>query len=686
MTLPTSGPLTFANIQTEFGGSNPIGLNEYYAGGSYVASGTTGTYGAVPSSGQIGVQNFYGTSAFVPTYIEQVFSTYLYKGTGATQSIVNNIALSTSGGMVWIKDRSAGVNNNLWDTTRGVGNYIVSNTTSAQANAPSGVSSFNSNGFTQGASFNASGDNLVSWTFRKQAKFFDVVSYTGNATEGYAINHNLGSVPGCIIVKDLTSGSNDWCVYHQSLGNTKAVYLNTTQTPITFDFWANTTPTATQFYVANMSKVNTSGNQYIAYLFASNAGGFGASGADNVITCGNFTADGSGNATVNLGYEPQWILTKRTSSATDWHIYDTMRGFTADNISQQVLYPNLTTAEQTGYPYAVKSTGFSLTGVNGGDTFIYIAIRKGPMAVPTTGTSVFTPISATATTGTSRTVGFRSDTALVKTRNGSSGIFMDRLRGFANSNATGYPELFSNLTNAESVSGTPTVYNVWNTTALDGDYFNGAPTVFYHFQRAPSFFDEVICTQTGSAQNVNHNLTVAPELIILKDRTSAVSWQVGTNFTATTWTNLVLNLTNAGSTGAYNNYINAQPTSTVFRLGGNLGSVGDSFATYLFATCAGVSKVGSYTGTGTLTTINCGFAGGARFVLIKRTDTTSNWFVWDTARGMTAGTDPAFYLNTADPQANANSVYTITTGFQLLASPSEDVNTNGGTYIYLAIA
>jgi len=62
MPLPTSGPLTFDNIQTEFGGTNPIGLNEYYAGGGLVPSGTTGTNGAVPSSGAIGVFNFYGTS------------------------------------------------------------------------------------------------------------------------------------------------------------------------------------------------------------------------------------------------------------------------------------------------------------------------------------------------------------------------------------------------------------------------------------------------------------------------------------------------------------------------------------------------------------------------------------------------------------------------------------------------
>ena len=63
MTLPTSGPISLSDIQGEFGGSNPISLSEYYAGGAYVPAGTTGTYGAVPSSGAISVQNFYGTSA-----------------------------------------------------------------------------------------------------------------------------------------------------------------------------------------------------------------------------------------------------------------------------------------------------------------------------------------------------------------------------------------------------------------------------------------------------------------------------------------------------------------------------------------------------------------------------------------------------------------------------------------------
>ena len=64
MALPTSGPLALTDIQTEFGGSNPISLNEYYAGGSYVPAGTSGTNGAVPSLGEISIANFYGTTNF----------------------------------------------------------------------------------------------------------------------------------------------------------------------------------------------------------------------------------------------------------------------------------------------------------------------------------------------------------------------------------------------------------------------------------------------------------------------------------------------------------------------------------------------------------------------------------------------------------------------------------------------
>lgn len=94
MTLPSSGPLSLADIQTEFGGSNPASLNEYYAGGSYVPAGTSGTYGAVPSSGTISIQNFYGTSG-VPAY--WIIQSIVSGGGGST--VATGAAVDSSGGV-----------------------------------------------------------------------------------------------------------------------------------------------------------------------------------------------------------------------------------------------------------------------------------------------------------------------------------------------------------------------------------------------------------------------------------------------------------------------------------------------------------------------------------------------------------------------------------------------------------
>ena len=112
-----------------------------------------------------------------------------------------------------------------------------------------------------------------------------------------------------------------------------------------------------------------------------------------------------------------------------------------------------------------------------------------------------------------------------------------------------------------------------------------------------------------------------------------------------------------------------------------------TYITYLFATLAGVSKVGSYTGTGALQTVNCGFTTGARFILIKRSDSTGDWYFWDSARGITAGDDPYLLINSSAAEVtNTNYVDTDTTGFQVTAAAPAGLNASGGNYIFLAIA
>jgi hypothetical protein len=108
---------------------------------------------------------------------------------------------------------------------------------------------------------------------------------------------------------------------------------------------------------------------------------------------------------------------------------------------------------------------------------------------------------------------------------------------------------------------------------------------------------------------------------------------------------------------------------------------------YLFATCPGVSKVFSFTGNGTTQTINCGFAAGARFVLLKATSATGGWYAYDTARGMTVLTSPYLFVNSTAPETSTlGSVTTVTTGFAVNEAITTGVNTNGVSYIGLAIA
>ena len=627
-------------------------------------------------------------------YIEDVFSTYLYTGngfypSGGGQTIVNNIDLSGKGGLIWIKARSTGTSHGLYDTARGINQMLGSNNTNQQYTDNAMVSA-NSNGFTLGAEssgwtrINSNGQTYASWTFREQAKFFDVVTWSGTGSV-QNIAHNLGSVPGCIIVKRTDTATN-WVVYHRSLNTTAGglIALNLTFGELTdVNAFNSTVPTSTVFTVGSASSTNGSGGTFVAYVFAHNAGGFGTSGSDNVISCGSFTTDGSGNATVNLGYEPQWVLWKKSDVPVDaysnWTINDNMRGFTVDQGSQD-LYPNRSDAEAgtgSGFGCSPTSTGFKVIH-QASKTYIYIAIRRGPMAVPTVGTSVYQGTTRTGTGASASISGlnFPPDAVLTRNRdsNGSSRYaFYDKLRGptiYLDTAATD-----SEFTNAQSLTSFNQTGESFGTAAISN--YSGDPYINWQFRRAPSFFDEVCFTDDGTGtQAVKHNLGVTPELQIVKVRSNAQNWPV---YITSGTLSLKLNLTDAAGSQSLS------PTSTQFTAPGY--PAGWTVVSYLFATCPGVSKVGSYTGNGTTQTINCGFTGGARFVLIKRTDSTGDWYTYDTARGMTVLTDPYLLLNSSSAEsATLGSVTTVSTGFAVNASILAAINTNAASYIFLAIA
>jgi hypothetical protein len=395
---------------------------------------------------------------------------------------------------------------------------------------------------------------------------------------------------------------------------------------------------------------------------------------------------------VTLGYEPQWVLIKNASASQNWYLLDNMRGLPVGSADANLI-PNLSDAESDSTILSPTATGFQLDTAGSpnqiGNTFIYIAIRRGPMKVPTVGTSVF-GLSARTGTGANATVtgGQTDDAVLVKNRGSAvASLFSSRLTG------KGY--LVTSSTAAEVAAGTTILQaNPWD--VMDGVKVGTTSTITnasantyinYLFKRAPSFMD--VCTWVGdgnAGRTVTHNLTVVPEIIIVKQRNGANSFRTYVSSLGNT-NSVILNSSNAVGTDA--SWNNTTPTSSVFTVGSAapVNASAFNYIAYLFATCAGVSKVGSYTGNGTTQTIDCGLTAGARFVLIKRTDSTGDWYVYDTARGMILLTDPYWLTNsTAAEVATLGSVTTVATGFAVDSTILAAINVNAGTYIFLAIA
>lgn len=623
------------------------------------------------------------------TYVEDVFSTYLYTGNGSTQTITNDIDLDGEGGMVWFKARNQTGNNAVFDTIRGGTKFLKTNGTDGDTTRSNLINSFNSDGFTlgngdiYGITNYSSSYNFASWTFRKAPGFFDVVTWTGDGNTSQTISHNLGCDVGTIVLKG-TSNISAWAVWHKTFNSNEVILMNSTGAKETATgFYNGTAPTSTQFTVGEF--MNVLGYTYVAYLFAdgddADAQIFGTDGDQAVVKCGSYTGTGVAGNEINLGFEPQFLLFKNASSANNWYIMDTMRGFTATGSIDNYLYANLDNTEGGASFIYPTPTGFGITstgsGANSsGDTFIYIAIRRGPMKTPESGTEVFNigyeengPYS----------VGFPVDSALFKWRDGSQDWYWkDRIRGDSR-------VLNTDSTNAESNTGT-TDWDLQNQIA-DNTFFVGDYYMQYLFRRAPGFFD-VVAFELGNSTNreVKHNLSTTPEMLWWKKRSGSSNWAV---FHKDLGQSKYLSLQNTAAEATISNIWGTSSfSSTAFYLNETqFGSSGDDCIAYLFASLDGISKVGSYTGNGTSQTIDCGFSNGARFVLVKRTSGTADWLVWDTERGINASAnDPRLRLNTADAEDTGfDQIDPDSSGFIIKGSVLNS-NASGETYIYLAIA
>ena len=634
--------------------------------------------------------------------VEDVFSTHTYTGTDANgNQQVNGIDLLGEGGLVWIKGRDYTGNHRWVDTARGDRKLLTSNNNAGELTdqgATYGLN-FNNDGFTVRQEYNGdmnANKEYVSWSFRKAKNFFDIQTWTGDGNAGRTISHNLGTSPGMIIIKK-TDGAASWMVWHRSLSNTttKALYLDVTNAETTnTNYWNSTAPTSTTLTLGSHFNLNYSGATYVGYFFAHDTSDEG------LIQCGNFTGTGS-QITTTLGFEPQWLMYKRTDSSAGggWGIVDSLRGWIDDGNSSNFQYitANATDAEAESSGPGLISTGFTSNFSNGRE-YIYMAIRKGPMQTPTSRANVFDVElggSSVADNGLTMNTGFPVDLLMFRDNYSSGGTnaIKDRLRGtWVSNNKVLATELTNNEQSASTYQSFDSNEGIINRAGGSAGNLSGG--IYYAWRRAPKFFDIVAYRGNSTAgRTINHNLGVVPDMIWFKLRDSSEAAIAYTreftatslhfpSATATNDTSLYLNATTAETEGAIMN--DTGPTSTVFSVSDDpaVNFLNADYIAYLFATLAGISKIGTFSHTnGSSTDVDCGFSSGSSFVIVKRTDATGDWYNWDSVRGIVSGNDPYLLLNTNAAQNSSNDyIDPLNSGFQMASGFTT------GTYFFYAIA
>ena len=320
------------------------------------------------------------------------FSTKLYTGTGASNAITG---VGFQPDFVWAKVRSTTYDHYLFDSVRGVQKDIRSNENYAEGSSVNYLTAFGADGFTMGSDsgVNINLGTFASWNWKagtttgiagspsitpssysfNATSGFSIIKYVGIDTAGATIPHGLGVAPKMVIIKDLDN-ANAWAVYHEAMGNTKVMYLNTTTAEIPMTVaWNDTSPTSTLFSLGTSSIVNYNPRNYVAYCFAdikgySKFGGY----------TGNGNADG---AFVYTGFRPAFILIKHTTPyAENWNIYDDKRlGYNAEN---DALNPNTAGTGYTTEDLDIVSNGFKLrttnSRVNDGE-YMYAAFAEFPI-------------------------------------------------------------------------------------------------------------------------------------------------------------------------------------------------------------------------------------------------------------------------------------------------------------------
>ena len=331
------------------------------------------------------------------------FETKLYTATASDLSITG---LDFAPNWIWIKSRNLTGDHSIFDSVRGTGKQLQSNTTGAEFTTADALSAFNSDGFSitgTGNNYtNRDGRTYVAWNWKAGTSFtndasgtgigsidsagsfnndsgFSIVSYTGTGSAG-TIKHGLNSAIKMIITKG-RSFADDWLCYHSSLGNGKYIILNKTNAEASSALpWNSTSPTSSVFSVGSSGTTNNNGGTIIAYCFAEKQG---------YSKFGSYTGNGSTDGTfIYTGFKPAWVMIKLTSGAgEDWKIYDDKRlGYNAANKS---LAANTNAADSnSNISIDILSNGFKNRNTSGalnssGATYIYMAFAENPFVTST---------------------------------------------------------------------------------------------------------------------------------------------------------------------------------------------------------------------------------------------------------------------------------------------------------------
>ena len=322
------------------------------------------------------------------------FNTVLYTGNGTTGRAVTGVGFQPD--WLWIKTRDSGTDNhNLFDAVRGASIGVQSNSTNAEYTAFSVHESFDTDGFTLGdnGQVNGNGESLVAWNWlasnstasntdgsitstvsANTTSGFSIVSYTGTGANA-TVGHGLGVAPKVVIVKNRDLAGSSWVVGNPDIGWGNILFLNFTDaSSASATSFQSTAPTSSVFSIGTSGRVSGNGNNIIAYCFAE-VKGFSKFGSYT----GNGNADGP---FVYTGFKPAFIIVKRTDSATDWIMVDNKRA--GYNSSNYRLYPNTSSAEDTGFNIDLMSNGFKNTKTNSainasGGSYIYMAFAEEPL-------------------------------------------------------------------------------------------------------------------------------------------------------------------------------------------------------------------------------------------------------------------------------------------------------------------